>query len=152
MKKLLFVAGIGFLFFIIVYFIYGLLIGPRIFNDHERRGVKVGKVKYNLYISDTESKRMQGLSGVVSMPKNQGMLFIFEEPNTYGFWMKDMKFPLDMIFIRENKVVDLKENILESSFPQIYYPATAVDAVIELHTGQIQRTNIRIGDSIKVSK
>lgn len=152
MKKFITIAGISLLFLVIAFFLYGILSGPRIFTDYERRSVKIGKEKYRLYVSDTEPKRMRGLSEVASMPNNQGMLFIFEEPDTYGFWMKDMKFPLDMIFLRESKVVDLKENVLETSFPQIYYPITAVDAVIELRTGQIKKTGIRIGDPLKISK
>jgi uncharacterized membrane protein (UPF0127 family) len=152
MKKIFIIFGIAFLLILISFFIYGIASGPRLFKDHEKRTIKIGKVKYSLYVSDTESKRMQGLSDVAKMPKKQGMLFVFEKADTYGFWMKDMKFPLDMIFLRENQIVDLKQNILESSFPQIFYPISAVDAVIELNTGEIQKSGVHIGDVLKVSK
>lgn len=152
MKRLLLpliiVGLLGFIFF----FIFSIVSGPRLFKDYERRSVKLGKAHYKLYVADSEPKRMRGLSEVEKMPTDQGMVFIFEEPDTYGFWMKDMNFPLDMIFLRDQQVVDVKENILPSTFPQIFYPIAAADAVIELHIGQIQKSGIHIGDSIKVSK
>jgi len=140
------------LLIVIVYFAYGLITGPRLFKDYELRTVKVGKTNYRLYVADTADKRMQGLSNIVKLPKNQGMLFVFETPDTYGFWMKDMNIALDIIYIREGKIVDLKENILASSFPQIFYPLTAVDAVIELNVGEIMKSGVSIGDPVKALK
>ncbi len=140
------------LLIVIVYFAYGLITGPRLFKDYERRTVKIGKTNYRLYVADSAAKRMQGLSNVVKMPKNQGMLFVFEEPDTYGFWMKDMNFALDIVYLREGQVVDLKENILASTFPQIFYPISAVDTVIELNVGEIMKSEVRIGDPVKALK
>jgi uncharacterized membrane protein (UPF0127 family) len=95
---------------------------------------------------------MQGLSNVVKLPRNQGMLFVFEKPDTYGFWMRDMNFGLDIVYLHNGLVVDLKENILASTFPQIFYPISAVDAVIELSVGEIMKSEVRIGDPVKALK
>jgi len=140
------------LLIIIVYFAYGLITGPRLFKDYERRVVKIGKTSYRLYVADSEAKRMQGLSNVVKLPRNQGMLFVFEKPDTYGFWMRDMNFGLDIVYLHNGLVVDLKENILASTFPQIFYPISAVDAVIELSVGEIMKSEVRIGDPVKALK
>src|SRR4030042_2564613 len=53
-------------------------------------------------IADTPEKRSQGLSGRDNLSQNQGMLFIFNQPAIPSFWMKDMNFPLDFIWINNN--------------------------------------------------
>lgn len=136
----------------IAYYVYQSLAGPRLFKDLERRRISIGGRKYALYIADTEQRRLMGLSGINDMPFNQGMLFIFENPDTYGFWMKDMNFPLDFVYIKDSKVIELKENIAPGTFPQIFYPLAPIDAVVEFHAGQIQQSDVHIGDIVHAFK
>ena len=62
-------------------------------------------------IRDDTNGRNLGLSGRSSLAENEGMLFIFDTPAVYEFWMKDMNFPLDFIWINNGLVVDLSEHI-----------------------------------------
>src|SRR6266567_4005667 len=66
---------------------------------------------FSVEVATTSAQQQQGLSGRVSLPQNQGMLFIFTTAQRYPFWMKDMKFPLDMLFIHKNKLVTIFQNI-----------------------------------------
>ena len=151
MNKLILLVTIAFLIICGLYFIRSFL-SPRLFKDYEQKSIKIGKNEYQLYVADSEQKRLKGLSGVTEMPHNQGMLFIFDTPNTFGFWMKDMNFSLDFVYIRKNKVTELKEDISPGTFPQIFYPVYQADAVIELNAGQIQQSGVHIGDSVVTIK
>ena len=67
--------------------------------------IEIGDREYNVTCARTEEERIKGLQGVTEMKDDEGMLFFFEEPQTVGFWMKDTKIPLDIIFINEDMVV-----------------------------------------------
>jgi len=78
--------------------------------------------------------------------KNQGMLFIFEKKDTHSFWMKDMKFSIDIIWLNENKeVVFIKENAKPEDFPQNYIPTEQSLYVLEFNEGFVKENNISNG-------
>jgi uncharacterized membrane protein (UPF0127 family) len=78
------------------------------------------------------------------------MMFVFDKPDFYYFWMKDMNFPLDFIFIRDNEVVDLLENITLETYPQSFTSKVQADKVIELNSGEIKKSGIKIGDKLDI--
>lgn len=67
--------------------------------------VEVSDKKYKVKIAYTDEEKFKGLQGVDSLPEDEGMLFIYDEPQTVGFWMVDAKIPLDIIFINEDEEV-----------------------------------------------
>jgi uncharacterized membrane protein (UPF0127 family) len=67
--------------------------------------IEIGNKSYNVQVAKTEAEREKGLQGVEHLPEDEGMLFIFEEPQTVGMWMKDTLIPLDIIFINDNMEV-----------------------------------------------
>lgn len=67
--------------------------------------VEIGDKEYNVRVAKTEEERFKGLQGVEELPEDEGMLFIFDEPQTVGFWMKDTLIPLDIIFINDDMEV-----------------------------------------------
>src|SRR3989338_8541055 len=76
-------------------------------------------------IADTDSKRQMGLMFRESLSDNQGMFFIFENEARHGFWMKNMQFPLDILWIdKDKKIADIRTNVqpckdyCESLIPQ----------------------------------
>ena len=64
--------------------------------------IEIGEKEYKVKIAKTEEEKQKGLQGVKELPDNEGMLFIYDKPQTVGFWMKDTEIPLDIIFINED--------------------------------------------------
>ena len=108
--------------------------------------------RFTVETADTDEKRSQGLSNRDRLGQNEGMLFIFPTPSYYKFWMKDMKFPLDFIWIDKDTIIDLSENVLApKSTDEKLTTFTAkypFDRVIEVNAGVIKSLNIKIGDRV----
>ncbi|MEK7066507.1 MAG: DUF192 domain-containing protein [Patescibacteria group bacterium] len=105
-------------------------------------------------IVDTILSRERGLSGRNGLEKNQGMLFIFGMAAKHRFWMKDMKIPLDMIWIKGDRIVGITEQVhpdFQKSFWQlpIYYPPEAVDKVLEVPAGTVALHSWRVGSVVQ---
>ena len=64
--------------------------------------VEINDKEYDVKVATTSDEMSKGLQNVKELPEDEGMLFIFEEPQTVGFWMKDTEIPLDIIFIDED--------------------------------------------------
>jgi len=106
-------------------------------------------VSYMVEIADTPEKAEQGLMWRKSMPKDQGMLFIFPYPSLIKMWMKNTYIPLDMIFFNaQNQVIYLYENAIPLDDKNIIscpYPASKV---LELNAGEIKTHKIQLGDRL----
>lgn len=103
-------------------------------------------------VSDEDSRGI-GLSERVSLKENEGMFFVFDNLDIWGFWMKEMKFPIDIIWFDENySVVDIKENALPESYPEIFLPADNSLYVLEVSAGFVKKHEIKIGDFAEIKK
>jgi uncharacterized membrane protein (UPF0127 family) len=93
----------------------------------------------------------RGLSGRPGLTPGQGMLFVYEQPQPIGIWMKDMLFRLDIIWIREGRIVQIEKSAppLTSTGPETVYTATG-DLVLEVPAGFTTREKVRVGDSARV--
>ena len=79
--------------------------------------VKIAGTKFKVDLALTPNAREQGLSGRKELKKNEGMLFVFNNMGKYSFWMKDMNFNIDIIWIHDaRKVVYIKQNALSKSY------------------------------------
>lgn len=78
-----------------------------------------------------------------------GMFFLFDKPGYYSFWMKDMKFPLDFVWIVGDKIIDIDKNI-PPDYPGILKSETLVDKVLEVNAGVCEKYKIETGDEIKI--
>ncbi|MFH1361619.1 MAG: DUF192 domain-containing protein [bacterium] len=107
---------------------------------------QIGNKTYKLEVAKTLEEKAKGLSGRKSLAKDQGMIFVFETTNYHSFWMKDMHFPLDFIWIKGNKVVDLTENVMLQA--EAFTGRRPHDKIIELNAGEIKKSQIQIGDSV----
>jgi hypothetical protein len=100
-------------------------------------------------VADTPTLRERGLSGTEDLKDNEGMLFVFDEPSRPGFWMKEMNFPLDIIWISaDNFIVDVSEDLQPSSYPRIFSPKMDAKYALEVRSGFVQRNSIKIGDKV----
>lgn len=117
---------------------------------HPKNSVlKVGDTAITASLADTSVLQERGLSGKVSMPENEGMYFIFDHAGFYPFWMKEMNFPLDMIWIGDDmRVVDITRDAPPSSFPQTFVSKSPARYVLEVNAGFAERHGVKIGDRI----
>lgn len=111
--------------------------------------------KIILELAVTPKEKQKGLGFRDSLPPDHGMLFLMNEPAYHGFWMKDMKFPLDFIWINDKTVVDLTENVpspIGYEPPASLKPKSAADKVLEVNAGVIRRIGIQIGDTVEFNR
>lgn len=102
-------------------------------------------------LAKSEEEKIRGLSGRETLEEDKGMFFIFDKPGFYSFWMKDMLFPIDIIWIDENyRIVDITENALPESFPATFQPKTPAKFVLEVNAGWAEKNDIQINDTIKL--
>lgn len=117
----------------------------------------INEVKFKVELADTPDKRRRGLGGRESLATEGGMLFVFEKEDRYSFWMKGLKFSLDFIWIKGDKIVDILPNIPPPSAGQkdetlpIYQSRVAIDKVLEINAGTADRLSIKVGDTVKLS-
>ena len=118
------------------------------FVEYDFKAVQIGSETYKLYLADNDRRRTQGLTDVESMFNYEGMAFIFEKPAQQGFWMKGMHFPLDFVYVHNEVVVDIIEDVSPDSFPETFTPREAASIVIELNANQVEVNGVEIGDPI----
>ena len=95
----------------------------------------------------TNEEQKKGLSGRESLPEEEGLLFIFSKPDFYGFWMKEMKFPIDIVWIDENLMIThIARDVKPNSFPQIFKPDQKSLYVLEVNAGLTAKYGIKVGD------
>ena len=113
--------------------------------------VQIGSHKLAAEAADTNSSRAQGLSGRPCIGSNQAMLFTFSQPGRYSFWMKDMRFPIDIIWISSvHEAVVVEENVLPSTYPDSFVnpPGKPAQYVLELKAHASTVLNINPGTPI----
>ena len=119
--------------------------------------IKIGNSEISVEIARTDAEQAKGLGGRSSLDAFHGMLFVFTPPTIPGFWMKDMSFPIDIVWISENRVIGVIENAdpqigAPESKLKIYTPPSSVDSVIELSAGTFKASNARVGDTVDTSR
>lgn len=107
--------------------------------------------EFVLKVVSTPPERAKGLMFVKSMPKDEGMLFVYPDEYIRNFWMKDTFISLDIIFLnKERKIVNILENVPVLSTESRSSVAPA-QYVIELNAGTAREKNIKVGDQITFS-
>lgn len=114
------------------------------------REVKIGGSVFKLEIADDEEEWLRGLSGRDSIQENKGMIFLFKDAGNHGVWTKDMRFPMDIVWLKDKKVVDIAESVepVIDTASQIYGQDLTSDAVIELFGGTVKKIGLQIGDRL----
>lgn len=106
-------------------------------------------VSIRVTVVDTPEARAQGLSGKDMLGSNEGMLFIFPEDGMYGFWMKDMLFPIDIVWISaDKKVVHIDKNVSPDTYPQVFEPPFPIRYVLELPAGSAEEYTVVPGSQV----
>lgn len=119
-------------------------------GDYEKRNIVLGGRMVSVEVADTDAKRTRGLSGHAPLKDGEGMIFIFDTAGKYSFWMKDMLFPIDIIWIGEDfSVVDITENAEPNSYPNLFTPREEALYVLEVNAGFSNEKGLKIGDKVE---
>jgi uncharacterized membrane protein (UPF0127 family) len=118
----------------------------------QRARVTVAGHTIQVEVAESPAARMRGLSGRPALAADHGMLFTYDVASVPAFWMKDMRFDLDLVWIRGGRVVDLTARAphrVEGPLP-VYRPSEPVDLVLEVPAGTAARFGWRPGDAVEV--
>jgi uncharacterized membrane protein (UPF0127 family) len=120
------------------------------------QSISVKNVLLNIHLAKTNAEITKGLGETQILPENQGMLFVFgERDQHHTFWMKDMVIPIDIIWIDENKIVQIDTNVqppVDPSKPETTLVPShqPVDYVLEVNAGWSERNNVAVGDIVNL--
>jgi len=113
--------------------------------------IEIRGVVVTTEVAVTEAQKQKGLGGRTALAEDRGMLFVYDHKEAYNFWMRDMQFPLDFIWIDGSVVADITPNVpppVGSESPVVVKPNVPVDRVLEVQAGFVKKHNITIGDQV----
>ncbi len=116
--------------------------------------IYVGKAPVKVEVANTIGKQRKGLAGRESIGAEEGMLFVLGYPARHAFTMEGMKFPIDIIWIRDNKVISASTELkppAPGTSPLIVRPDEQVDMALEVQSGWVYGHKIIPGDEIRES-
>ncbi|MBI3630901.1 MAG: alpha/beta fold hydrolase [Candidatus Sungbacteria bacterium] len=118
--------------------------------------VQIRGVTLEAEVAADAASQTRGLSGTDRIAEKSGMLFLFDRPDRYGIWMKAMRFPIDILWMRNGAVADMEERVAPPAAGMadvdlpVYVPDTPADMVLEVAAGFSAAHGIRIGDAVKI--
>lgn len=117
--------------------------------------VSIDNHYFKIEVAKTDQQKETGLAKYKKINNDFGMYFLFDSPDYYAFWMKNMKFPIDIIYIYKDRIVDIFTNVKNPKDDleqlKIYKPKSIADSVLEINAGLSIKYNFKIGDSVKIN-
>jgi uncharacterized membrane protein (UPF0127 family) len=124
-------------------------------NPSKESFVSVKGKSFSVDVAKTDYEKQKGLSIYSSLPKERGMIFLFDTKDYHAFWMKDMKFAIDIIYINGDEIVDLFENVpspkKEGDNLPIITPKEKADKVFEINAGLSKKYGFKKGDRVEIN-
>lgn len=110
----------------------------------------INNAVFDVNLSIFTYEKVKGLGKISFIDDNQGMFFFYFNSSVREFWMKDMQFPIDVLWIKDNKIVNISENVPIHINGEITRMNSLyeVDRVLELKANNVSKNNIKIGDEI----
>ena len=111
-----------------------------------RTKITIGDGVYSAKLATSQVDREKGLSKIPDFSGNQALLMVFPGDGLWGIWMKDMKFPIDIVWLDvSKKVVHIEQNVSpDTSTDVTYYPRVPSRYVLELSAGSVKSKNIKL--------
>lgn len=109
--------------------------------------ININNVIVNVEVVDNAVLMAKGLSGHEPLSELEGMLFVFSSPGLHYFWMKDMTFPLDIIwFDADKKIVHIEKGLSPNTYPKSYFSSEPSLYTLEVNSGFSDKFGLKIGD------
>lgn len=133
-----------------------LVFGSGLVSKEKKGKVLIKEQEFSVEIADNPMKQGRGLSGRDGLEMNEGMLFLFSKPGYQSFWMKGMLMPIDIIWIQGDKIVGFERDAqpepgVRRGRLKNYLPPEAVDKVLEVSAGTVERLDIQVGETATIS-
>ncbi len=113
--------------------------------------MQLGDIPVQVEVVETLEARMKGLSGREELGEVQGLLFIFPITDYHGIWMKDMNFPIDIIWISEDRtIVGIDAYVTPDTYPRVFRPAQPARYVVETDANFADSVGIQVGQKVKL--
>ncbi|MFA6047596.1 MAG: DUF192 domain-containing protein [Parcubacteria group bacterium] len=135
---------------ITIIFVVLILSGLYYFFQKNQKSAEINGHKFKLELAISREEKERGLSGRDGLCQECGMLFIFPQKGIDNFWMKDMQFDLDIIWISDGRIVYLAKNIAYDNKITIK-PGKPADQVLEINAGLSDRYGLKEGDKVTMS-
>lgn len=129
-----------------------LVVGATVIYDVARpkTTIVLGDGTFTAKVLEDEDMRQRGLSGVKSLGLTDAMLFVFPRDDTWGIWMKDMHFSIDIIWLdKERTVIHMIENASPESYPESFKPTKNARYVVEVNAGVAKEKSVHIGSKVR---
>jgi uncharacterized membrane protein (UPF0127 family) len=118
-------------------------------NTMEHKYITLNGQTIDVEVAVTSEEQQKGLGGRAALAENQGMFFQLPTVSIPSFWMKDMKIPIDILWINSGVVVGIEQNIPADDGAKLYSPTQPIDSVLELSAGWAARHGTSVGDRIE---
>ncbi len=122
-------------------------------RDENKSIVEINGREIQVEIADTPESQYNGLSNRESLPADYGMLFIFGDKRKRTFVMREMNFPLDIVWIDGNTIIGISKNLPPEGerYKNSYKSPGPADYVLEVNAGFADKNNIKIGNNVNFS-
>lgn len=142
--------------FISVVLIAVVLIGWQLFSkrflqtDNELVTIRIENKTISAERVTDDAKLALGLGGRQGICQDCGMLFVFPQKGDFAFWMKGMRFPLDLLWLADGKVVHVEKNVAFDD-KRVFHASIPADMVLEVNAGFCEQAGIREGSAFTLN-
>lgn len=155
LNKLIIIFGIILAIFAgVVFFQFSARPGNKSVKKIASNTVTIKNHTFIVELAQNSKDQQIGLSGRLTLPSDRGMLFLFGSDDYYDFWMKNTKLPLDIIFIKDDKIDTIVKNAQPPKStkvdPEIYRSQGKINKVLEINGGLSDKYKLKTGDKVDI--
>ena len=135
--------------YLLLFIIIGLAIIVFLSTQNYPSKLVMGGKTYTVDVSDSSFTQSRGYSGRAPITKSEGMIFVFDTIDKHGFWMKDMLFSIDIVWVDENYFINhIEKSVSPETYPKVFVPSVAGKYVLEVAAGEVDKLGVKIGDKV----
>ncbi len=111
--------------------------------------MRLGERTIKVEIAGTRDERVRGLSGRHDLAAGTGLLFVFPGDDTYGIWMKEMNFSIDILWISKDlRIIHIAADVSPRTYPDVFMPSEPARFVLEMPAGSARKMGLKVGTTV----